>query len=257
MGDSGWIRSEGRIVTQTGARVVVSAEAFGRVKAMAVLAGDRVEQGAVLVVLTSRDAQAAMEAAYADLREAQADVTFATAEEQRTQRLSQADHAPAEAMDRAVHALAVAVARRGAARAAVERAQAALDRRSVRAPLSGTVLQRDVDPGVTVTPGEPIATIADLSRREIEAQVDEFDLPSLHVGADVRITAEGFGSRTWIGHVRRIPANVVPRTLRPEDPGRPEDTGVLLVKITIPPGVPLVLGQRVELWISANSRASQ
>jgi HlyD family secretion protein len=251
----GWIRSEGYVIATPGAEAVVSAESFGRITDVPIRVGDGVDPGAALARLTVRDERAALLEATGRLHEAEADVSFLTSQRRRTERLSLEDDATHEALEQADHALAVAVARREIADAQLARAQVALDRRTVRSPLAGTVIARDVDPGMTVSPGTPIATIADLSHREIQAQVDEFDLPRLGVGAAVRITAEGYGDQFWTGRVTRIPSDVVPRTLRPLDPGRPEDTGVLLVKIALPRGTPLKLGQRVELWIAAHRTA--
>ena len=45
------------------------------------------------------------------------------------------------------------------------------------------------------------------------------------------ITAEGYERASWRGTVEEIPDRVAGRTLRPDDPGRPTDTRVLLVKI--------------------------
>jgi hypothetical protein len=41
----------------------------------------------------------------------------------------------------------------------------------------------------------------------------------------------------------------VPRNLRPEDPGKPVDTRVLLVKLAFEKTSPLNLGQRVQVEI--------
>ncbi len=45
------------------------------------------------------------------------------------------------------------------------------------------------------------------------------------------------------------PDAVVGRRLKPQDPGKPEDTRVLLVKVALLEPTPLKLGQRVEISI--------
>ena len=45
------------------------------------------------------------------------------------------------------------------------------------------------------------------------------------------------------------PDAVVGRRLKPQDPGKPEDTRVLLVKVALLEPTPLKLGQRVEIRI--------
>jgi hypothetical protein len=58
----------------------------------------------------------------------------------------------------------------------------------------------------------------------------------------------------WRGTVEEIPDQVVPRRIRPEDPGRPTDTRILAVKIALAGPTPLKLGQRVEVEIAAPPR---
>jgi HlyD family secretion protein len=68
----------------------------------------------------------------------------------------------------------------------------------------------------------------------------------------VRITAEGFERASWLAKVEEIPDSVVPRRIRPEDPGRPIDARVVPVKIALAESTPLKLGQRVEIEILAD-----
>ena len=91
----------------------------------------------------------------------------------------------------------------------------------------------------------------------VEAQVDEYDIDRMKVGEPVIITAEGYEGREWVGSVESIPDAVVPRQLRPEDPARPSDTRVLLVKIALPRGAPFKLGQRVELRIGGEPEGAE
>jgi len=54
------------------------------------------------------------------------------------------------------------------------------------------------------------------------------------------------------GRVEEVPARVAQRNLKALDPSRPSDIRVALVKIAIPPGTGLKLGQRVELALQQN-----
>ena len=92
-------------------------------------------------------------------------------------------------------------------------------------------------------------TIVDLSRLRVEAEIDEFDIESVKLKAPARITAEGYPPRHYGGEVEEIADAVVPRHLRPDDPGRPSDTRVLKVKIAFKEPSTLKLGQRVEIAI--------
>jgi len=60
------------------------------------------------------------------------------------------------------------------------------------------------------------------------------------------LSGEGYDGK-WRGVIEEVPGNVVSRRLKPQDPAKPIDTRVLLVKIALAEGTPLKLGQRVEV----------
>ena len=140
-------------------------------------------------------------------------------------------------------------ARRAAALASGAQLDAILSKMRVVAPIGGVVIARHAHPGETLPAGARLVTIADLNRLRVEAELDEFDVGRVVLGAPVTVTAEGFSGATWHGRVEEIPDSVVPRRTRPEDPSRPADTRVLLLKISLTTRTPLKLGQRVEVDI--------
>jgi HlyD family secretion protein len=75
------------------------------------------------------------------------------------------------------------------------------------------------------------------------------------LGAVVMVTAEGYPPRRFRARVEEIADTVVPRRLRPEDPGRSADSRVLRVKIAFREPCTLKLGQRVEIAIADNDEA--
>ncbi len=243
------VRAEGRVATYPGASVDVGSESGGRVKAVLVKERDQVRAGQVIVELASSEERAALEEARARRAEAESQVKLLEARHGRTATLAKQGHASAADLDDVTYNLAAARARTAAVAAEVERLEAALAKRSIRAPIGGVVITRYVDPGEVIPPATRLVTIADLARMRVEAQVDEYDIDRIAVGEPVIITAEGYEGRDWVGSVESIPDAVVPRQLRPEDPARPSDTRVLLVKIALPRGAPFKLGQRVELRI--------
>ena len=64
----------------------------------------------------------------------------------------------------------------------------------ITAPLSGTIIARDVARGVAVTTDKPIYTIADLSTVWVDLNVRRADLGSLEVGKEITITEEDSGA---------------------------------------------------------------
>lgn len=245
------VRAEGRVVTYPGAMVDVRSEAAGRIAVLAVKEQQQVHRGDLIAEITADEARAALAEAQAETVEADADTVWCAAEQRRNARLVQTGSVPRQALDKANHDLDRARARRAVAEATVRRLSATLAKTRITAPIDGTITSRPVEPGEVIVPGTQLATITDLRRRRVEAEVDEYDAGRVRLGAPVVITAEGYGTRTWRGTVEAIPDLVVPRHLTPQDPGRPSDMQVLLVKITLPPHAPFKLGQRVELAVDA------
>ena len=145
--------------------------------------------------------------------------------------------------------IAAAIAQAAAAEAGGNRLRAVVDRARIASPIDGIVLAHHAEEGETVPSGAALVTVADLSRTRIEAEVDEFDAPSLREGAEAAVTVEGLSDKVFRGRVSEIPDEVVARKLKPGDPARPSDTRVVRAKIALLETTPLRLGQRVELSI--------
>jgi len=241
--------AEGRLATYPGAEVVVSTEVAGTLTALPVREQQRVRRGQLVAELRADDLRAELAEARAKVAEADAEVRHAELDLSRAAELLAKKVDTAARRDAAERDLDVARARAAAARAAVTRLTAELAKRRVVAPIDGTVIARSADPGETVEARVPIVTIADLSQVRVEAEVDEFDVGRVRAGDPVRVTAEGFDGTSWRGTVEEIPAAVSGRRLKPQDPGRPSDTRVLIVKVRLDEPTPLKLGQRVEVSI--------
>jgi HlyD family secretion protein len=92
----------------------------------------------------------------------------------------------------------------GEAQTNLELLQDHLAKTLIRAPISGTVVKRSVDPTGSVAPGSPILTIADHTRLIVEADVDEVDIGSVDVGQRATIKSDAFIGRELPGHVVEI-----------------------------------------------------
>jgi RND family efflux transporter MFP subunit len=243
------VLAEGRVAVPPGAEITVGAELDGKLLELAVKEQDRVEAGQVLADIDVKEQRAALSEAWARVKEAGADVDFATREQKRTEQLWRGSVVAEASLDRSVHEASAATKRRSSLLAGAARISTNIAKAKVVAPISGSVTHRFADAGEMVAAGAPLVTITDLSRRRIEAEVGEFDAGRVRLGAEVTIRAEGYGER-WHGKVSEIPERVVPRALKPLDPSRPVDTRVLVVKIELTDTVPLKLGQRVEVEIA-------
>jgi RND family efflux transporter MFP subunit len=207
-----------------------------------------VRKGDLLVELRSDEVRASLREAHAHRIGAEADLKF----EQERVRLDRILPALAGREVKPLNVrpdMTAVVARADAAKAEVERLEAELARYRILAPIDGVIVARHTDIGETVNAAAPLVTIVDLNRLRVEAEVDEFDIARVALGARATIAAEGFRGRRWRGTVEEIADLVVPRQTRPEDPGRPTDTRILPVKIALREPTPLKLGQRVEIEI--------
>jgi HlyD family secretion protein len=241
------VSAEGRVVTYPGAEVSVGSDVAGTIASIAVHEKDRVRKGDVVALIRADDTRAALAQARSRVGEADADIRLYESESARWKKLWEEAVGSKEAWEKAQRDLDAARARRGSAVAEVQRLAALVDKTRVVAPIDGVVIVRDRHAGETVAAGEAIVTIADLQRTRVEAEVDEFDSAHITLGGPVRVTAEGYDGKSWSGTIEEIPDAVVSRRLKPQDPSKPIDTRVLLVKVAMNEPTPLKLGQRVEV----------
>ena len=240
------LRAEGRVCAYPGADVTVGTDLGGTITQMLVQEGDHVRKGQSLALIDARQETAALREAQSRVRELTADERFQETECQRSQALHFSGITSSQSLDQAKTLLDLARARREAAQATADRLQVTISKLRVEAPIDGAVVTRYANAGETVTPGAKLLQIAQTDRRRIEAEIDEFDLSRVRLEDLVEVRAEGYPA-AWKGHVEEIPQQVVGRKLKPQDPARPSDTRVLIVKVALEAKTPLKLGQRVEL----------
>ncbi len=105
---------------------------------------------------------------------------------------------------------AVETARTGvqSARIGLDRARRNLAYATITTPISGTVIERDVDVGQTVAASlsaPRLFLIAnDLSKMQMLAAVDESDIGQIHDGQTARFTVQAYPTRTFTGTVRQV-----------------------------------------------------
>lgn len=243
------IAAEGRVGTYPGAEVVVGTDFAGTIRKLAVLEKAQVKKGDLVAELDADAEKAALVEARAKIAEATADIKLAALEVERAQKLLLGKAGTKQALDKAERDRDAAVARKATAAAEALRLAAIVAKARILSPIAGVVLARHAQPGETVAHGARLVTIADLSKLRVEAEVDESDSTHVALGAPVTIRAEGVTGVSWKGHVEEIPDAVTARQLKPQDPGKPTDMRVLLVKVALDEPTPLKLGRRVELEI--------
>lgn len=214
------VTATGKVVPTT--QVDISSEMSGVVRTVYVDSNSRVKKGDVLAELDTVSikaqwdrAKATLAAAEAQVVNAKATVTETDLALQRAQMLrkkgisaaSDLDAAQA-AHDRANAAEIAAEAQVAVARADLALREADLVKSRIVSPIDGVVLKRSVEPGQTVASSlqAPVLfTIAeDLTRMQVEADVDEADIGSVKEGQKATFTVESFFNQVFPASIETI-----------------------------------------------------
>lgn len=115
----------------------------------------------------------------------------------------------------------------------------------VRAPASGIVTERMVNPGAGIEAGKTLFTISNIATVWVIANVPEAQLGGIHEGTPAEIRSSVIGSNTINGRVAYI------------DPQLSEETRTGRVRIEVPnPGEKFKTGMFVEVGFQASTNAS-
>lgn len=157
--------------------VEISADLPGIVEEIAFESGDAVAKGALLVRQDTRQEQAQLAAAQARLELAKLRFDRASGLVQ-TGAVSRAEFDAASADVRQQEAN-------------IREVQAAIDRKTIRAPFSGVLGIRKVDLGQYLNSGTPIVPLQSLDPIYVDFAVPQNELGHVRVGGSVRILADG------------------------------------------------------------------
>jgi len=232
-------------------KVEVKSKANGIIKALLVDVGDRVTEGQILAELDKEDLQAQVREAKATrdgeeanlqaaiaaeakakIEAANPELEFARRDFERAQELFKQKIASQQQLDDASRGHEVsknrqqlldatvqtvgaqveqARARVAAAKAALDRAEELLRYATIRAPITGLVLTRNVELGDAVSSilnmgsaATLIMTLGDVSSVYIKGEVDEADIGKADCGQHVRTKVEAFPTESFDGVVKRI-----------------------------------------------------
>jgi HlyD family secretion protein len=225
------------------AKVEVKSKASGIVKQIFVDYGDRVKDGQVLVELDKEELEARVREARAMLLSSEAalerteveasgpDIPFLKSAIERAQSLYRQGLIATSLLEDADKAYQLALNKQTAARsnvavnkAEVARAQAALDRAetdlrnsTIKSPMDGLVLSRDIEIGDAVSSilvmgsqATLVMTLGDVSSVYVLGKVDEADIGKVFLDQPARIVVESFKDKKFEGKVTKIsPLGVV------------------------------------------------
>jgi RND family efflux transporter MFP subunit len=242
------------LVEASGGNIAVGTPVPGIVTAIEVERGARVNAGASLLRIDDRDLQAALLPAQAAVEEASARLN------QAKKRLALAEQVPdpravsvEEMADRRA-AVAVGTAALAAAQARVEQLRREIERRTVRAPVAGQILQIDTRLGEFApgSPARPLLLLGDASRLWVRADIDENEAWRVRPGAPAQAFLRGNPHLHTALRFERIDPYVIPKTALTGAGTERVDTRVLQVVYSFArDALPAYVGQQVDVFIEA------
>lgn len=191
--------------------VEVKSKASGEIFDIRVETGDSVQAGDLLVRVDPRVPQATLRQAQADLRLAEAQLENAQAKLRRSEELHKTQSITEQEYEDARLAVASATAQLVRAERSLEDARISAEDTEVKAPISGVVIQRNIEIGTVISSatrevggGTVLLQMANLDTVQVRALVDETDIGKIKPGLDVTTTVDAYPNRPFRGQVLKI-----------------------------------------------------
>lgn len=215
-----------------GTEVRVSAEVPGRVLSTTMEAGQVVEQGTVIATLDDADLRKQLARAEAEVRAVEQQrartereletwrhhLSTAEANLERIQGLRDEDIVPQQQLDAAEDrhreaqgrvegleaGLAEIAAQHEAAQSTAELLEVQLEKTTVEAPLTATVLVKAIEEGEYVMPGQPVAVLVDLRKMKLKVYIPEQEAGKVTLGNPARVRVDAFPDRYFEARITQI-----------------------------------------------------
>jgi RND family efflux transporter MFP subunit len=159
-------------------QATLAAQINGSVTAYYVDAGDRVKKGQVLARLDTRNTDAQVAAGRAGIAQAEAALSSAKSNYERTKSLVEQKFISQAALDKAESEYKVALAAVESARAGSVQANTARDFAEIRAPFDGVVTRRLMEIGEFANPGRAVIAVHDPAALRAVGSLPQFVLPA-------------------------------------------------------------------------------
>ncbi|RMF61186.1 MAG: efflux RND transporter periplasmic adaptor subunit [Calditrichaeota bacterium] len=200
------VTGTGKIYPVTEVRI--SARVPGKIIRIAVEEGDSVKAGQQLVWLEQEQYEAELERAKSALLEAEANLTLARQEFQRTEQLYQQNLTSQAELEAARARYDQALSRVKQAKANVKEAQTSLERTVLSSPIDGVVIQKNKEEGEIALGSQfqedVILVVAQLSEMEVRVEVNENDIVEVVPGDTAFVEIDAFPDTTFRGIVTDI-----------------------------------------------------
>lgn len=183
--------------------VAVASKILARVKDVRIKAGQSVKEGEELVVLDDADLQARLRQVRAAETGAGAKLNQARTDVDRANRLRAVNSVSQQELEQANTAFLSAKAEFERTQHAVNEAQILMGYATLRAPITGIVIDKKVDAGDTVSPGQVLLTMYDRTKMQMVATVRESLAMRLEAGQQLaaRIDALGLDCHATISEI--------------------------------------------------------
>lgn len=171
----------------------------------------RVSAGQVLAELDPALLAAAEQQTLANLAGSDASLKLARANEERLKQLFAQEYISRQEMDQGIQVREAAEAQVRLNKAQLSKDRTTLRYSVIRSPVSGVVVDRQIDVGQTVAASFQTPTLfkiaQDLKQMQIDSSVAEADVGSVRVGQEVEFRVDAFADRTFSGKVKQIRLN--------------------------------------------------
>lgn len=239
------------------ATVEVVPRVNGRLQAVLVKLGDPVRRGQIIARVEDREireqvrqAEASHQVAQASIRQRDADLKLARTNLDRSRSLYERQLLPQQTFDDTEARYQAALAQVDLARAQFEQTKARLDELKITlsntlilSPVDGFVGKRFLDPGAFASTNAPVASVVDISRVRLVANLVERDVRKVPAGTPAQVEVDAFPGETFSGRVSRVAPVFDPATRTAE------------MEIEVPnPGFRLKPGMYARVQLTVDTR---
>ncbi|HEX5386651.1 MAG TPA: efflux RND transporter periplasmic adaptor subunit [Gemmatimonadales bacterium] len=194
--------------------VEVRSRASGEVIKLSAETGQTVQRGAPLVQIDPRLPRNSYDQAKADLDVAKAQLDNARVERDRTNQLLKEQSATVQESEQAQLAFANAQANLVKAQIEVDNAKILLEDTDVRAPITGTIIEKSIERGQQIASatsnvggGTVLMRMADLRLVQAVTLVDETDIGKIRSGMRATVTVNAYPNQPFEGEVLKVEPN--------------------------------------------------
>jgi RND family efflux transporter MFP subunit len=243
------------IIEASTENIAIGSPVGGIVTKVHVKVGDAVKPGDVLFELDDRDLRAMRLPAAARVNEAEANLARSRVLLKLAESVPDKRAISAEDLSNRRSAVAIGEASLAAAKAQVEQIDIELDRRQVRALVSGQILQVKTRPGEFAAAGvmaTPLMLLGNNDRLHVRVDIDENDAWRFAKGASAVAFVRGNPELETALHFVRTEPYVVPKVSLTGMSSERVDTRVLQVIYSLEEGaLPVYVGQQMDVFIQA------